>query len=338
MPDIVSFLIQLKELGFKRSRYRNNWVWTLIPENPEDKKMLAAALGIKLQSKNKSKKPEDKVLIQFNETDQSWQYCMNAICGYMSKREGIKIMKKLTARGVHAEKTEEKPLIITIDGPCGAGKTQTAKMLAKKLDIAYLDTGGMYRALAYVFIQENFDYEHSDPMERKAKAANIQAKKLRMRYEDGQLKFELNELDITPYIRKEEVSEAASKISVYPEIRTIINQTAKAFAANQSIVAEGRDTGTALFPNATLRYYLNPGITCRAHRRLKDPQSDIKDLQAALKLLQTRDNRDMTRANDPLPDEITASKKGLCVINNESMTLEQTVYFIYEQVMQELQK
>lgn len=216
--------------------------------------------------------------------------------------------------------------IVTIDGPCGAGKTATAKALAKQLNAMYLDTGALYRSLGYAFTQKNQNFDDMFPCERIDQAKQILQSEIRITHNNGQMRIHWNNEEITDKIRSQAASDAASKISVYQEIRDLINETARKLAASQNIIAEGRDTGTYLFPNADCKFYLTAQIKHRTQRRMLHTPDEFQNEQAAMKAIAERDTRDMTRTAAPLPDVKTAKEKGLIIIDNSHMTLQQTVH------------
>lgn len=230
--------------------------------------------------------------------------------------------------------TKQTNFIVTIDGPCGAGKTTTAKALAKKLGAMYLDTGGLYRALAYAFIQDAFEPENATPETVAETARYMYDKRISVTYDDtGSMQFSLDENDITGLIRTEQISDMASRISTRPEIRAVIDDAARNLAKNTSIIAEGRDTGTCLFPDATARYYLNANLANRAKRRQLQTPEQFKSVLDAADTIESRDTRDMERTTAPLPKPNVAAALGLTVIENDGMTLDETIEYIHNDIL-----
>lgn len=224
--------------------------------------------------------------------------------------------------------------IVTIDGPCGAGKTTIAKALAEKLGLMYLDTGGLYRAVAYEAIQENFDLETSTERERHALAQNVFDHLLEIAHGDnGEMAFYIDGENISSKIRTQKISDLASKISVYPEVREFVNIFCRRLGEHHGLIAEGRDTGTVLFPNATVRFYLTANLNKRAERRQNQTPGEFEDLNAAINKTEERDDRDMGRDTAPLPTEMQAHENGMVVIDSTDTSLQDTIDTMYDIVI-----
>ena len=158
-------------------------------------------------------------------------------------------------------------LVVTIDGPAGAGKSTVAKLLAKALGVAYLDTGATYRALAFAVLQAHLEFM-ADP-EHLAQLARY----LPLRLEAGRggvLRVFLDGLEITKDIRTQEVSEAAAQISQYPQVRAAMVTHQRQLAGRTGVVVEGRDTGSVVFPDAPHKFFLDADLTTRAERRRQE--------------------------------------------------------------------
>ncbi len=191
--------------------------------------------------------------------------------------------------------------IITIDGPAGAGKSTVARRLALALASTYLDTGAMYRALAWLTQDLNISISDSAEIERIARDMWIEFGELQA---DGTQTIRVNGNDATALIRTPEVSELTSKVSSLPGVREIVvalQQHIGREAAN-GVVLEGRDTGTVVFPNASLKLFLTASAEVRARRRTAElRQCGIDaDYEQVLKDQIERDHRDSTRAVSPL--------------------------------------
>lgn len=190
-------------------------------------------------------------------------------------------------------------MIIAIDGPSGAGKSTLGKMLAKKLNLLYLDTGAMYRAVGLAVLKSGHWAEYKDY------AAGIARDlKIELVGEPDSLKVFLNGLDITGDIRTSEIGQAASVVSTISEVRRILveHQRKIGEAAPNGCVLDGRDIGTVVFPHADIKFYLTATAEARARRRYEEDLE--KGLPATyeqtLEEIIRRDERDMNREDSPL--------------------------------------
>lgn len=186
---------------------------------------------------------------------------------------------------------------IAIDGPAGAGKSTIAKKLAKDLGFVYVDTGAMYRAMAYYFLQN--DISADDEALISAACENVD---VTIKYEDGQQQVILNGENVNEVIRQEEVGNMASATSVYPVVRTKLVELQRELAKKQSVIMDGRDIGTVVLPDANVKIYLTASSAVRAKRRydeLKEKGIEC-DLDAIEKDIIDRDYRDMNRETSPL--------------------------------------
>jgi CMP/dCMP kinase len=190
-------------------------------------------------------------------------------------------------------------VIITIDGPAGAGKSSVAKMLAKKLGFRFLDTGAMYRAVALAAVRHRLDWSRPDDLA--ALARKIQ---LRM---DGERIF-LDGEDVTNTIRTSEVTAVTRYSAGNPRVRERLVELQRETAAGQNIVTEGRDQGTVAFPNAEHKIFLTATPLERARRRLRDLQArgEAKTLDEVLAAQERRDREDASREVGPLKPAIDA--------------------------------
>jgi cytidylate kinase len=209
---------------------------------------------------------------------------------------------------------------VTIDGPAGVGKSTVAKQLAKRLGLTYLDTGATYRALAYAAVQRGLN-----PItDTKALAALARHLPLRLRPRpDGGLQVLLGETDITHQIRTEEVTEAAAQLSQHPEIRRALVQMQRRLANTHGVVAEGRDTGSVVFPKASCKFFLDADPKIRARRRqfeLLQLYGSNPPLAQVREQLHFRDGLDRTRRVGPL-----MKPKGATAIDTSHLTADQVV-------------
>lgn len=183
-------------------------------------------------------------------------------------------------------------MIITLDGPSGSGKSTLAKRLAKVMNFTHIDSGSIYRAIAYYFIANGVT---SDNYEKSLEDINISYLKNGVLLDGKRLKSEIRTVDVT---------ELSSKIATYPFVRNYVDNIIKEIAGNTSVVVDGRDIGSSVLPNADFKFYIEADIQKRAARRIlqikrKNPESDIvvSDVREDLKI---RDDRDKNREYSPL--------------------------------------
>lgn len=187
--------------------------------------------------------------------------------------------------------------IITIDGPAGAGKSTVAKRLAQKLDLSYLDTGAMYRALTLKAIQKNVNLKNEDDLTAMARQTHIDLEK----HEAG-VKVLLDGEDVSKEIRTIEVTNKTFYVAQKPRIRKIMVEWQRILGSKKGIVVEGRDVGTVVFPQASNKFYLDANIEERSRRRVEELREKGNNIDAG-KLkneLAERDNKDLTRSVGPL--------------------------------------
>lgn len=199
-------------------------------------------------------------------------------------------------------------MIVTIDGPAGSGKSTAARGLARRLQFDFLDTGAMYRAVAWQCLQRSIDLH-----EESAVAACAQAMQLRL---DQQHVF-VDGRDVTAEIRLPEVSHGSSIVASNPAVRRELATRQRDFAQGRNIVTEGRDQGTAVFPNAECKFYVTANAEERAarrHRELLERHEQAEPIEDILRQIRERDERDKTRVVDPLraaEDAIRVDTSGL---------------------------
>lgn len=221
---------------------------------------------------------------------------------------------------------EQKPLIVTIDGPAGAGKSTIGKEVAKRLGLLYLDTGAMYRACA-LFMLEN------DVSPDNEKKVNHLLPRLDIRFENGNI-F-LNGKDVSLKIRSPEIDQAASKISQIPAVRKKLTEIQRKIASGTDVVAEGRDMGTVVFPKAEAKIFLTASPEERAWRRKRqlDEQGNIISFDIILQQIKKRDKADTERKIAPLkaaPDAL--------IVDSTRLTAEEVIETIIKFVNRQEKK
>ncbi len=198
----------------------------------------------------------------------------------------------------HVFLMKRKP-IIAIDGPAGSGKSTVTKLIADKLKLLYLDTGAMYRALSWFLIKENVDYKKEKKLQNILKDISIVFKSNTNSHQD----VFINNYCVTEEIRSQKISSIVSKISSIKEVRKFLVEEQRKFGEAGGLVAEGRDIGTTVFPQAELKIFLTASIDERAKRRKSDKNSKDSqeiDLNTLKELIKKRDFEDAHRVISPL--------------------------------------
>ena len=186
---------------------------------------------------------------------------------------------------------------IAIDGPAGAGKSTIAKTLAKELGYVYVDTGAMYRAMAYFFLQKGINKDDEAAITEAVDGADVT-----IRYENGVQQVLLNGENVTGCLRTEQVGNMASSTSVYPAVRTKLVALQQKLAKTTDVIMDGRDIGTCVLPDAQVKIYLTASVETRAKRRYMElmEKGEPADLEKIAADIKERDHRDMHREMSPL--------------------------------------
>lgn len=195
-------------------------------------------------------------------------------------------------------------MIIAVDGPSGSGKSSISKEIAKKLNIQYLDTGAMYRLLALYLEENNLEFS-------KEVLKDFDIK------QSGET-FYLNGVDVSKKIRTNDISKKASDISKIKEVREYMVDLQRKISKSHSVILDGRDISTVVFPNADFKIFLTASVEVRAKRRFLEDKTLSYD--KILEDIQKRDYQDMNRKNSPL-----RIAKGATVIDTSQMTKEQVI-------------
>ena len=210
----------------------------------------------------------------------------------------------------------QRPFIVAIDGPAGAGKSTLASRLATRFGLLNLETGAMYRAFALKALESGVSFE--DVVALQALAPNTT---IRLQPEVSGNRVFLDERDVTSRIRQDDVTHAASRVSVHPPIRNWMVTMQRRLGANGGVVMEGRDIGTEVFPAADVKIFLDASPEMRGERRFQQlGPSSTTEAGAVLREIKERDERDRTRVQSPLrpaPDAV--------VIDSTMLSLDEVV-------------
>ena len=215
-----------------------------------------------------------------------------------------------------------KGLIIAIDGPAGSGKSTSAKLIAKKLDYLYIDTGAMYRAITFHALENGAIGDESRIVELARKC------KIELRYNDDEVIVLLNNRNISKEIRSAEVNSNVSNVSKISDVRKLMVEKQREMAAKGSgVVMEGRDIGTVVFPNADVKIFLTAALDTRANRRANEYIENgsevlVDDIKNNLS---NRDKIDSSRNDSPLtkaPDAIEVDTTNVTIDEQVNLILD----------------
>lgn len=214
-------------------------------------------------------------------------------------------------------------LVIAIDGPAGAGKSTTARLLAHRLNYKYIDTGATYRAFAWKAKHEKVSQDDVTQLELLVKRTSIE-----LRCESGNFRVYVDGTDVTDEIRTEEMSKLSSHISAFPGVRKELTVLQRKLGEKGRAVIEGRDVGTVVFPDADLKFFLDATLEERAYRRkveLKGKGIDM-ELEKLIEEIRQRDFNDSNRKTAPLTkagDAIYIETTGISIDDVVSMMMKE---------------
>ncbi len=217
---------------------------------------------------------------------------------------------------------------IAIDGPAGAGKSTIAKILAKELELIYVDTGALYRTIGYYVTSRGIDTADTE-----AVVGALDGLKVELKYVDGVQRVFANGEDVSDLIRTPAISMAASAVSAIPAVRAYLLDTQRSIAATHSVIMDGRDIGTVILPDAKVKIYLSASPESRARRRYDELQAkgDPATYEEVLADMIKRDYDDMHREIAPLKQAEDAIP-----VDTSGETLEQSVARMKEIVYKKL--
>ena len=214
-------------------------------------------------------------------------------------------------------------MIVVIDGPAGSGKSSTAKAVAAHLQIQFLDSGALYRVATLLYLDSKkqllpfFDL--------------LNESKISFYFKENKFHALLNDRDVSDRIRSMEVSENVSEVASNPKVRAYVNGLMRKAVQQDVYIADGRDLGTAVFPDAALKFYMVADLDTRAERRYQEVKAQGKEvtLEEVKQNIAQRDNKDSNRSSDPLKQADDA-----ILVDTSEMTFDQQVAFISNKIKQ----
>ena len=211
-------------------------------------------------------------------------------------------------------------LIIAIDGPVGSGKSSVAKQVAGALGYTYLDSGAMYRAVAWKALRDGVPLDSHGKLEELARATRIDLASV-----NGSLRVLVDGEDVTASIRSATLSQAASRVATVPGLRVALVAEQRRAGAAGGVVMEGRDIGTVVFPDAGLKIFLDASAEVRAERRRQQhlAEGEAFDLPQMLEEVRARDRRDRERTVSPL-----LRAQDAVLVDNTAMDVDETARLI----------
>lgn len=213
-----------------------------------------------------------------------------------------------------------KNLIVAIDGPAGSGKSTIAKLLAKKYDLTYIDTGAMYRMITLYLLENNIDISDLKEVERVLNTVNLDMQ--------GD-KFFLDNVDVSTKIREKRINDNVSKVASIKIVRSNLVDLQRKISNNKDVILDGRDVGTVIFPNAQVKIFLIASPEERARRRYNEFLEKKTEItyDEVLKSIKERDHIDSTRDESPFVKADDAIE-----LDSTNLTIEDVVNFISKEI------
>ena len=211
-------------------------------------------------------------------------------------------------------------LIVAIDGPAGSGKSTIAKLLAKKYDLTYIDTGAMYRMITLYLLENNIDISDLKEIERVLNTVNLDMQ--------GD-KFFLDNVDVSTKIREKRINDNVSKVASIKIVRSNLVDLQRKISNNKNVILDGRDVGTVIFPNAQVKIFLIASPEERARRRYNEFLEKKTEItyDEVLKSIKERDHIDSTRDESPFVKADDAIE-----LDSTNLTIEDVVNFISKEI------
>ena len=213
-----------------------------------------------------------------------------------------------------------KNLIVAIDGPAGSGKSTIAKLLAKKYDLTYIDTGAMYRMITLYLLENNIDINDLKEVERVLNTVNLDMQ--------GD-KFYLDNVDVSTKIREKRINDNVSKVASIKIVRSNLVDLQRKISNNKDVILDGRDVGTVIFPNAQVKIFLLASPEERARRRYNEFLEKKTEItyEEVLKSIKERDHIDSTRDESPFVKADDAIE-----LDSTNLTIEDVINFISKEI------
>ena len=211
-------------------------------------------------------------------------------------------------------------IIVAIDGPAGSGKSTIAKLIAKKFNFTYIDTGAMYRMITLYLLENNIDFDDLKEVERVLNTVNLDMQ--------GD-KFYLNNVDVTTKIREKRINENVSKVASIKIVRDNLVNLQRKISNNKNVILDGRDIGTVVFPNAKVKIFLVATAEERARRRYNEFLEKKTEItyEEVLKSIKERDHIDSTRDESPFVKANDAIE-----LDSTNLTIDDVVNFISKEI------
>lgn len=231
-------------------------------------------------------------------------------------------------KAVNLRKDLTRKFNIAVDGPAGSGKSTVSKIISKKLDILYLDTGAMYRACALVCLNDGIDCADGDAVK-----ATLEKHVISVEYENGAQKTMVDGSDVSSEIRSPEVSMSASTVSSHEWVRKTMVELQRRIAAGRSCILDGRDVGTNVLPNAEYKFFLTASPEERARRRLKENEAKgyFQTFEDVFAEISKRDEQDRNRKFAPLVKADDAVE-----VPTDGMTVDEVVNYIIGKIQESI--
>ncbi|MCC7431755.1 (d)CMP kinase [bacterium] len=222
----------------------------------------------------------------------------------------------------------QKKILIAIDGPAASGKSTTAKLLAKKLNYSYLDTGAMYRAITLKFLEQKIDLENLKKWKK-----ILETTEVFLDYSNGNLEVWLDKVNVTSKIRTPEINNSISEVASMAFVREKMVALQQEIGKNGGWVIDGRDIGTVVFPKAEVKIFMVASVEVRAKRRQKDYENSGLSIpfEQVVSEIKKRDEIDSNREVSPLKQA-----KDAIVFDTSDLSIEEQVEFLYKKILEKI--